>query len=38
MYRAVGDVEGGFCDACFTGDYPVDAFKDTGYPQLALFK
>lgn len=37
LYRAVG--EGGgmtFCDACFTGNYPVDAAA--GVPQLALFK
>lgn len=37
MYRAVGR-GGSFCDACFTGRYPVDALSESGGPQLALFK
>ncbi|MBI5888595.1 MAG: amidophosphoribosyltransferase [Deltaproteobacteria bacterium] len=39
LYRAVGE-DGGrtFCDACFTGNYPVDASSAAGAPQLALFK
>jgi amidophosphoribosyltransferase len=26
LYRAVGDARGTFCDACFSGDYPVQIF------------
>lgn len=37
LYRAVSVAGGSFCDACFTGRYPVDAFS-TNVPQLALFK
>lgn len=37
LYRAVGRGLN-FCDACFTGTYPVDAYKEHKYPQLVLFK
>ena len=37
LYRAVSAAGGSFCDACFTGRYPVDAFSGE-VPQLALFK
>ncbi len=37
MYAFLGGTQPGFCDACFTGRYPV-AFEDTGTPrQLVLF-
>lgn len=29
---------GGFCDACFTGKYPVELEEAAPMPQLALFK
>ena len=38
LYSAVGKKGAGFCDACFTGKYPVDAFSKERIPQLALFK
>ena len=46
LYRAIGKefkargkgVESSYCDACFTGEYPVDIFSETRPPQLALFK
>ena len=39
MYRAVKDAGGGFCDACFTGKYPVDVTEDRkAAPQMVLFK
>ncbi|MFQ5736418.1 MAG: amidophosphoribosyltransferase [Thermodesulfobacteriota bacterium] len=38
LYRAVAEAGGGFCDACFTGKYPVDIFKKHAAPQLVLFK
>jgi len=37
MYRAVGQ-DKGFCDACFTGKYPVKVEDDMKAPQLVLFK
>lgn len=37
LYRAVKEAGGTFCDACFTGEYPVDIRKGLT-PQLALFK
>ena len=36
LYEAVRDAGGSFCDACFTGKYPVEVL--TKVPQLALFK
>jgi amidophosphoribosyltransferase len=37
MYAFLGGVQPGFCDACFTGRYPVP-FEDTGkHRQLVLF-
>jgi amidophosphoribosyltransferase len=38
MYGFLGGTQPGFCDACFTGRYPVP-FEDTGTPrQLVLFE
>jgi amidophosphoribosyltransferase len=38
MYTFLGGEQPGFCDACFTGRYPVP-FEDTGTPrQLVLFE
>jgi amidophosphoribosyltransferase len=38
MYAFLGGVQPGFCDACFTGRYPLP-FEDTGTPrQLVLFE
>ncbi|MBI5643780.1 MAG: amidophosphoribosyltransferase [Deltaproteobacteria bacterium] len=38
LYAAVSEAGGSFCDACFTGRYPVDIIKEQNAPQLALFK
>ena len=38
LYRAAGMGGRTFCDACFTGKYPVDASGGAQAPQLALFK
>ncbi|OGP24027.1 MAG: amidophosphoribosyltransferase [Deltaproteobacteria bacterium GWC2_56_8] len=38
LYQAVRDAGGSFCDACFTGKYPVDIISVQSAPQLALFK
>ncbi|MEK6790431.1 MAG: amidophosphoribosyltransferase [Deltaproteobacteria bacterium] len=38
MYEAVRSAGGSFCDACFTGKYPVEAGREQVAPQLALFK
>ena len=38
LYRAVSDAGGSFCDACFTGKYPVEFPDETREPQLTLFK
>ncbi len=38
LYRAINEAGGSFCDACFTGKYPVDILKEHATPQLALFK
>ncbi len=38
MYGFLGGTQPGYCDACFTGRYPVP-FEDTGTPrQLVLFE
>ncbi|HBG47892.1 MAG TPA: amidophosphoribosyltransferase [Deltaproteobacteria bacterium] len=37
LYDAVRQAGGSFCDACFTGKYPVDVCMKP-VPQLALFK
>lgn len=37
LYKAVKEAGASFCDACFTGRYPVDILKEAA-PQLALFK
>jgi len=38
LYRAVTEVGGSFCDACFTHKYPVEVSAPQAAPQLALFK
>lgn len=38
LYRAVADAGGSYCDACFTGKYPVVVSREHSPPQLALFK
>jgi len=37
LYKAVGETTG-FCDACFTGKYPVKVEDEVKAPQLVLFK
>jgi len=38
LYRAVAEAGGSYCDACFTGKYPVVVSREHAAPQLALFK
>jgi amidophosphoribosyltransferase len=38
LYSAVASSGLSFCDACFTGRYPVDVAGEKTAPQLALFK
>ncbi len=38
LYNAVKEAGGSFCDACFTGRYPVELEEAAPVPQLALFK
>ena len=38
LYRAVAEAGGSYCDACFTGKYPVVVSREHAPPQLALFK
>jgi amidophosphoribosyltransferase len=38
LYRAVESAGGSFCDACFTGNYPVEIITEKKAPQLVLFK
>jgi glutamine phosphoribosylpyrophosphate amidotransferase len=39
MYAFLGGVRQGFCDACFTGEYPVPLTDvDTNARQLHLFE
>ncbi len=38
VYGAVKDAGGSFCDACFTGEYPVEFPTEGRVPQLMLFK
>lgn len=38
LYNAVKEAGGSFCDACFTGKYPVELEEAAPVPQLALFK
>jgi len=38
MYGFVGGSGNGFCDACFTGEYPVALSDDTRVRQLHLFE
>jgi len=38
LYKAVADAGASFCDACFTGKYPVEFPVEGREPQLALFK
>ena len=37
LYRAVAEAGGSYCDACFTGKYPVVVSREHALPQLALF-
>ena len=37
LYSFNGDSREGFCDACFTGNYPVEIPRDTTPAQLHLF-
>ncbi len=37
LYSFNDGVSDGFCDACFTGNYPVEIPRDTGPAQLHLF-
>ncbi len=38
LYRAVKEAGSSFCDACFTGNYPVEIPQERRQPQLILFK
>ena len=38
LYKAVSDAGASFCDACFTGKYPVEFPVEGIEPQMALFK
>jgi len=38
LYRAVRDAGENFCDACFTGKYPVEFPAEGREPQMALFE
>lgn len=38
LYRAVGSVKGKFCDACFSGKYPVGTPKQFEKKQTELFQ
>ena len=38
MHEATHGGEGGFCDACFSGRYPIDPAEDAARPQLTLFE
>ncbi len=38
VYRAVNQKNASFCDACFTGQYPVEKPELRPTPQLVLFK
>lgn len=37
LYSFVGEERDGFCDACFTGNYPVDIPRERAAHQLRLF-
>jgi amidophosphoribosyltransferase len=37
LYSFMGGRREGFCDACFTGDYPVEIPRDQSPHQLHLF-
>ncbi|MBI5893678.1 MAG: amidophosphoribosyltransferase [Deltaproteobacteria bacterium] len=38
IYKAVESAGGSFCDACFTGKYPIEFPADAREPQMELFK
>ncbi len=38
LYSFLGERREGFCDACFTGDYPVEIPEPQGVHQLHLFE
>jgi len=35
---AISETKRGFCDACFSDEYPVPADSESGAPQLSLFR
>ncbi len=37
MHAAAHNNEGGYCDACFSGQYPLEPHADDDVPQLGLF-
>jgi amidophosphoribosyltransferase len=37
MHAVVASARNSYCDACFTGNYPVDISEDARSPQLPLF-
>ncbi|MCL4129786.1 UNVERIFIED_CONTAM: hypothetical protein GTU68_044473, partial [Idotea baltica] len=38
LYRAVDSAKGSFCDACFTGNYPIGIGKSKRIEQVGLFE
>jgi amidophosphoribosyltransferase len=38
LRTAAQSLKHGFCDACFSDEYPVPVEEDTGPPQLSLFR
>ncbi|MCL4148655.1 UNVERIFIED_CONTAM: hypothetical protein GTU68_032457 [Idotea baltica] len=38
LYKAAGSEKGNYCDACFSGDYPIKINKKSKVEQVALFK
>ncbi|MBF0610648.1 MAG: amidophosphoribosyltransferase [Magnetococcales bacterium] len=38
LYKAVNGTRQGYCDACFSGNYPVPYFQPERYVQLTLLK
>jgi amidophosphoribosyltransferase len=38
LRKAAEGLKGGFCDACFSGEYPVPVDEEDVPPQLSLFR
>ncbi len=38
LRKSAEALKGGFCDACFSNEYPVSIESDDGPPQLSLFR